>query len=193
MKIPNVPIPILKSLFSAADIFFHQRPWTIFDDRYLFGVRDLNTSEVVYCCILGNLGQVFGLCAYRGAEGFDVYQKIKNSDAEDLADDFLSIQNCLKLEFVLANELDKEDKKILKNLNIKPNKPACYPVFRSFIPKHFPWYFNEVEALIMTTALHAIHFVYSQAASGCIDLMPKPEHVLVFTPKLNTIKTFDCG
>ena len=74
--VPVVSPTIWKELYAAAAAFLKLEAWERFEDSEVFGVRDPATGEMGYACILGALGQVFALCVYRGAEGFDIHRRM---------------------------------------------------------------------------------------------------------------------
>ena len=51
-----------QALYTAAKDYFDEKPWEWMDDDQLFGVYDKDTDTVGYCCIMGALGEVLGLC-----------------------------------------------------------------------------------------------------------------------------------
>ena len=58
-----------KALYDLSEIFRHLECWQWMTDEQLFGVRNPKTGETGYCCIIGNLGQEFGLIVYTGTDG----------------------------------------------------------------------------------------------------------------------------
>ena len=58
-----------RDLYRAADTFKELAPWDWMLDSDLVGVRNPETGEIGYCCIMGNLGEHFALGLYRGDEG----------------------------------------------------------------------------------------------------------------------------
>lgn len=82
MKIPDVPLPLWRDLYEAAMRFKHLRPWETLYDSDIFGIRDPETGDTGYACVLGELGEVFAFCAYTAARRdlkYTVKCKAKNS------------------------------------------------------------------------------------------------------------------
>lgn len=71
MKNKTPSIEEWKQLYEAADEFKKAKCWEWMHDDEIFGVKDPETGEVGYCCIMGHLGEHFAIAAYLGSEGLD--------------------------------------------------------------------------------------------------------------------------
>ncbi|MEK6967767.1 MAG: hypothetical protein AABX51_04000, partial [Nanoarchaeota archaeon] len=133
------------------------KPWNHMSDRDLFGVQNPETGEIGYCCIIGELGHVFGLAAYLGTEGLEKYHKACamtsqaqiDSEAIDL---FRSMRN-LSLNFVNVSYLKKEDLAVIKELNLNIESIDAYPLFISSRPGYIPWQLEDSEKVYFANVL----------------------------------------
>ncbi|MDW7730417.1 MAG: hypothetical protein SCJ94_10515 [Bacillota bacterium] len=63
------------ALYDAAIRFKAMQCWEWMFEDEIFGVRNPETGEIAYVSIMGTLGQVYALYAYRGAEGLQSLSK----------------------------------------------------------------------------------------------------------------------
>lgn len=184
LKIPVVGKEIWKDLYEAALQFEEKAPWELLDDDQLFGAKDPLTGEIGYCCILGALGEVFGLCVYRGSEGWDLYQKCQNEEIDPEQDDFFALNNALMAEFADRRDLEKEDLRVIKDLGYKFRGSKAYPLFRSYLPGYAPWFLNESEAIFLTFALRCAVDFYLLYDENPVAVEPTQQgSYLVYMPE----------
>ena len=101
-------------------------------------------------CVLGGIGEVFGLASYQGASGARVLlDLIHGPGARD--PDFAFVQDELLLDYVPQRQLRKESKKVIEQVEFKPapTKPRLYPQFFSYKPGYVPWFIDELEARVL--------------------------------------------
>lgn len=78
INIPQVSIPIWKDLYEAASIFREIKCWNWMWDSDIFGVENPENGEFGYCCVLGRMGEVFGMVTYLGTERLEQGTAIRN-------------------------------------------------------------------------------------------------------------------
>lgn len=154
MKITNDNDQIWKNFFEAAVEFRDLQPWDWMDDSDIFGVQAPGSSEIGWCCIMGNAGEVFALGVYIGNEGLATYQRILDSyyGEFDMADQIAVgfEQKMLKVEFVGRDEISKVDRDAFKALGIKFRGENQWIQVREFSPGYYPWYISDEQALLLT-------------------------------------------
>lgn len=140
-----------KKLYDAAVSYKAAACWEWMYDTNIFGVQNIDSKEVGYCCIMGNGGEVFGLNVYLGDKGLKSYLDTlyQTVPYEDIA----FIQNCLALSYEDREMLDKSDLGIIKSLGMKFRGKKQWPQFRNYKPGYFPWYLERDEVKFMTVAL----------------------------------------
>ena len=106
MKIPSCPLPVWKNLYDAATMFRELACWEWMSDSDLFGVQNPQNGEIGYCCVLGELGEVFGLAVYLGTEGLEQYRKIQSGKIHRGSPEMAYSQNCLTLWFGDRSDLE---------------------------------------------------------------------------------------
>lgn len=150
-----------KGLLDQAFAFKQIAPWTWMTDDLLFGVQDLKSGEIGYCCVIGNLGEVYGLIVYKGTEGLAGCLKLYELETPENNFDAVLSQHCLKLTFEDREDTKREDREILKNLGLKLRGRNAYPVLRNMSPGYYPWFVTADEADFLRVALE-------QAAGVCL-------------------------
>lgn len=141
------------ALYEAAIEFKKVECWNWMQDSDIFGVKNPATGEIGYCCILGRLGDYFGLAVYLGTEGFKGYLKLQLGDPESGIETFM-LQKCLMAAFRDRTALQKPDLEQIKKLGLKFRGRNEWPLFRSYLPGYHPWYLTSEEAKFLTLALH---------------------------------------
>jgi hypothetical protein len=154
MKVPQVSLKAWKDLYEIALRYRDLKPWVYLGDDALFGVKDPVTGQIGYCCVLGTLGEILGLCVYRGSEGLAFYESLKSGELNPQYDDVATMQNALLADFTDRRDLEKDDLSIIKALNLKIRGRKQYPLFRSYLPGYTPWFLTEDEVHFLTFTLH---------------------------------------
>jgi hypothetical protein len=142
-----------KSLYDAAIAFRKIEPWEWMKETDIFGVQNPQTGEVGYCCIMGEIGEMFAIAVYLGTEGLEGYLSISRGQIKPDNPDSLFIQNCLMLSFENRKLVQEDDREIINELGLKFRGKNAWPVFRRYEPGYFPWFLNRDEVLYMTNAL----------------------------------------
>jgi hypothetical protein len=153
MKIPPCSRLVWADLYSAAAAFREIACWNWMSDSQVFGVQNPDTQEIGYCCVLGELGEVFGLVVYLGTAGLEQHSEIQSGKIQAGSPEFARSQNCLTAWFGDRNELDKTDIKVVKGLGLAYRGSNAWPQFRCFRPGYCLWYLTETEARYLTLCL----------------------------------------
>lgn len=147
---------IWRDFYKAAVTFRDLKCWEWMYDTDMFGVKDPQTGEIGYCCVMGNAGEVFALAMYTGEEGFRSYQRLLYMPEEVLEEDQTAIgleQKMLKVEFVDRDDLSKPDLDQVKALGLKFRGKTQWVMAREYLPGYFPWFLTTEQAETMTHAL----------------------------------------
>jgi hypothetical protein len=142
-----------RELYDAAIEFKKVECWNWMWDSDLFGVRDPESGEVGYCCVMGRAGEHFALAVYLGTEGLEGYRKIQRRGFSLSLFDALLLQMCLMASFEDRRRLTKRDLQVIKALDLKFRGRNSWPLFRSYLPGYVPWHLNSEEVKFLTAAL----------------------------------------
>lgn len=145
-----------KDLYQAAAMFKDFAPWEWMEDSDILGVKDPESGEVGYCCILGAAGQLYGILVYLGSEGLSLFEGIQSGAISTEDEDLHTMQKCLALTFDDRDMLDKSDLAVIKDLGLKFRGRGVWPSFRSHQPGFAPYYLSGSEARFLDLALHYV-------------------------------------
>lgn len=183
--IPIVPLSVWKDIYAATDRYNGARPWEVFGDRDVFGVRDPVTGEIAFGTFMGSAGILYGFCLYRGPNGYDIYQRTVNGTIDK--DDFFAVQNCLKLELGPRSDMRPEDLNVIKKLFLTFKGDAAWPEFRSLLPGCAPWFLTEPEARFFAIALDVACLHMVNIVQGEIKPSGTPGTCFVYSPSDDTL------
>jgi len=191
MKVPQVSLKAWKDLYEIALRYRDLKPWDLLADEELFGVQDPITRQIGYCCVIGTLGEILGLCIYRGSEGLAFYESLRSGERIPEEEyDVVGMQNALLADFTDRRDLEKEDLSIIKALNLKIRGRKQYPLFRSYLPGYIPWFLTEDEAYFLTFALHCACDLFKVYKENPMILESAEEdYYLVYKPQRKNTET----
>jgi len=153
MKESQPSINDWQHLYDAASEFKKIKCWEWMLDSNIFGVQNPANGEIAYCCITGNLGEHFDLVLYLGTEGLGIYLKAQSGRAMENPIEMFAGQKCLMASFEDREVLAKEDRDIIKKLELRFRGRNQWPQFRSYLPGYPPWHLTKDEAEYLTAAL----------------------------------------
>src|SRR5688572_19998815 len=142
-----------RHLYDAALKFRALEPWKWMTDDQLFAVRDPESGETGYCCVLGSLDEVYALSVYPGELGLDAYLRMESNGPGPGYWDLRLFMRCINAEFEDRSALEPADAKIVKALGLRGRGRKSLPWFRSHEPFKFPWFLSAIEARFMTVML----------------------------------------
>jgi len=147
-----------KDLYRVAIELKKLKPWEWVWDSDIFGVQDPATGEIGYCCVMGRAGEHFALGVYLGSEGLDGLIGIQSGEISYHEPVELLNKKYLMASFEDRRYIDEQDYEIIRKLGLRFREQNAWPLFRSYLPNHPPWYLNHVEAKFLTLVLQqAIH------------------------------------
>ncbi|MGE5378965.1 MAG: DUF6930 domain-containing protein [Bacteroidota bacterium] len=144
-----------KRLYELMDEIKGLAPWQYMYEHNMFGIRFPETGELGFVSVMGNLGEHLAVAVYigkRGFEGFWTMQRLGYDLTPDVVLQIPQVQASLEdREFITS-----EDRKVIKQLNLKFRGKNAWPQFRSYRPGCFPWYLEEEEAQILAVGLEQL-------------------------------------
>jgi hypothetical protein len=151
------------SLYRLAARFHQLSPWRWMNDANLFGVENPRSKEVGFCCIMGRLGEFFGMAVYKGRRGLYSFERLLESDPDQMPNLQAFEQNCLMLGFDRWEELTDLEQDRIEKLGIKADFEEVWPSFRDYSPAMMPWSIETAEEA----------FYLEQAIEQALELCPQ--------------------
>ena len=144
------------------------KPWERLANEDVLAVNDPLGHFKGYCVALGDGGLTYGLGVYLGDLGLLNYLTTMTSEDEPNSEEML--ERSLALTAVLGDreELENKERKAMRDLGLRYRGRGRWPIFRSAIPGHWPWYGDE--ARFLTIALDNVRDVAERVGQGMLDL-----------------------
>ena len=158
------------ALHHAFRRYCEARPWEWLANEDVLVVNDPLGHFKGYCVALGDGGIAYGLGVYLGDRGLLNYLDTMTSEDEPVGAE--ALERGLALSAVLGDreELGDRERKVMRELGLRYRGRGRWPVFRSIIPGHWPWYLSGDEARFLTIALDNVRDVAERMEQGMFDL-----------------------
>ena len=172
------------ALHHAFGSYCEARPWERLANEDVLVVNDPLGHFEGYCVALGDGGIAYGLGVYLGDRGLLNY--LATMTSEDEPDGVEALERGLALSAVLGDreELGNGERKAMRELGFRYRGRGRWPIFRSVIPGHWPWYLSGDEARFLTVALDNIRDVAERIGQGVLDLYADRDPSEVLTRSL---------
>lgn len=147
-------------LYKLAFEYKKTKLWQRIGEEELFAVRTAD-GEILWCIIMGSIGQHIALSAYRGDSGLLSLRKMLDVNADTF--EKMILQDCMQCSFENKNFLQKEEldavRAYAKANQITLRGAYAFPQFISYKPYHYPWMTDEQEEGLLCEALEAMLFI----------------------------------
>ena len=155
------------ALHDAFRRYCEAEPWEFLANEDLPVVEDPAGRYQGYCVVLGD-GDMVGV--YLGDVGLSNY--LSTISDEDEADEQAMLERQLSLSAMLADreELEPEERRIIRDLGLRYRGRGRWPMFRSARPGYWPWFLSGDEARFLTIALDNVRDVAERMVRGELDL-----------------------
>ena len=130
-------------------------PWDWMEESDIFGIRMPETAELGFISVMGMLGEHFAIAVYQGAKGLGGFWQM-HSQGPKLSREFVLQVPQLQASFEDRDLIAKEDRDVMKQLELKYRGANAWPQFRSYRPGCFPWHIEKDEAKALICALEQL-------------------------------------
>jgi hypothetical protein len=144
-----------RRLYESAVRIKEISPWEWMTETDVFGVRSPETGELGFVSVMGLLGEHFAVSLYLGSEGIHGFLDLQEMGPFADPGDLIQIPQ-IQASFENREELDKRDREVIKELNMKFRGRNAWPMFRSYRPSLFPWFLEAGEVHFLSCALEQL-------------------------------------
>jgi hypothetical protein len=149
-----------RRLYSAAQRVGELAPWDWMLEDEIFGVQNPDSGEIGFVSVMGAAGEHYSIAIYPGADALYDFLELEEAAREGRgegipAERVLEIPQ-LQASFEDRDALQKEDREVIKKLNLKFRGANNWPLFRTYSPGLFPWFLSSSEARFLTLALEQL-------------------------------------
>ncbi len=141
-----------KRLYELAAELKKLAPWQWMDETEIFGVENPNTKEIGFVSPMGMLGEHLSIGVYLGAEGLYGFWDFQEAGLEAEPFALFEIPQ-LQVSFEDREQIEKQDRDLIKKLDLKFRGSQNYPLFRSIRPGFMPWFITSEEARMLIYAI----------------------------------------
>jgi hypothetical protein len=139
-------------LYRAAAAVKELAPWGWMDEAEVFGAQDPETGALGFVSVMGMGGEHFAVAVYLGARALHDFWEMEDGGALSSPLQLLDIPQ-LQASFEDRDQLDKQDRDLIKEVGLKFRGRKAWPLFRSYRPGFMPWFVTTEEARLLTHAL----------------------------------------
>ena len=144
-----------KRLFGLAEETLLLQPWRALADTELVLVKDPELGGLCFCGVMGALGEVFAIHAYRGLESYRLFKKIVSGASLDSGEFFIR-QHSVTMEFLTPGKLSQPDRELALVMGHPLKKGMMASQFRAGRPGYRPWYPTESEGKVLALCVESV-------------------------------------
>ena len=144
-----------KRLYELMDEIKELEPWEYMYEHNLFGIQFPEKDNLGFVSVMGNLGEHFAIAVYMGKKGLDGFLTMQRVGYRLTPDIVLQVPQ-LQASLEDREMITPEDRKVIKQLNLKFRGEKAWPQFRSYRPGCFPWYLEKEEAQMLIHGLEQL-------------------------------------
>ncbi len=162
-----------RRLYEAAAKLKEEAPWEWMFEDEIFGVRNPETGQIGYVSIMGANGEHLALAVYLGSKGLDGFWRLSRGEGMEDPGFLLEVPQ-LQISFEDREMVDKEDRAVMKALDLRFRGRQAWPLFRSYRPGCAPWFLTAEEARFLARVTEQALDVIARLGEDP-DLLEPPE------------------
>ncbi len=153
----RIPIELWREAYDLADRVKEIEPWYGFFDSDPFAFTNPQTGEPAFITLMGSGGEHLAIAVYPDTAAIQKLMELTLDDSPDPMD-LLFIRQ-LQVSFEDREFVEDQDRAVIRELGKKYRGSMAWPVFRSHVPAHLPWFVDEDELHLL---VHALRLVVEQ-------------------------------
>jgi len=147
----KVDLDLWRDLYEIASRVRALAPWTWMDEIDIFGVEMLEDAGLIFVSVMGAIGEHYSVAVYPSAAAMTAFWALHH-DEHASPEQVLEIPQ-VQLSFENREFLEREDRRIIKQLGLNFRGENAWPRFRSYRPGFAPWFLEKGEATMLHAAL----------------------------------------
>ncbi|MBN1922938.1 MAG: hypothetical protein JW892_16930 [Anaerolineae bacterium] len=197
---PHGTVEEWRRLFKAAEAFKAAAPWDWMSEELLFAVQNLETGEVGFCSITGEIGEHYALIVYLGEAGLGTYltavrgMKYASAFLEEHEHGLMLLEvPQLQASFESRGGITELDWQIVKDIKVRIRGRKLWPIFRVFSPGRLPWHITGPQARFLTSLLEQSLIVAQAQQRGEVSILPLADIAALPTTLPLLLREFEGG
>jgi len=157
-------------LYEVAKNIKAMAPWNFLHESEHINILLPGRDEPITIVVMGSGEMTFGIGIF---PGYDALRRLEKMMELELEEDGISAafeQHCINLYFGNRDELETEDKNVIKKLGLKFRGKNEWPYFRSMKPGFMPWHINYDEAELAIAALQNFAMAFLSYAKKEVEV-----------------------
>ncbi len=165
-------LELWKSLYKAAVRLMELAPWENFWDTDLVAIQLKDKKEPVFMSIAGRGIAGCGVTMYEGERGLEDFDLLEGTRGEEGPFSVFALreQQCVSLSFVDREDVPKEQRDRIKELNLSFRGRGKWPCFLAFEKAYAPWTPDERQVSVMAQALWELCEAAGDVKSGKVKI-----------------------
>lgn len=155
-------------IFTAAEKIRQMKPWRWMHETDIFGIKIPGTNTIFFISVMGTLGEVTAITAYRGERALQMFWELQEEDTAYLTSSFTAASRILTIPQIMLNfeeekNLEPEEIRRIKNRGGKPSKDKIWPLLEQYVPGFVPGEPDEQALNDAAIILEQCPYVFEQA------------------------------
>lgn len=176
-----------RRLYQLAGRLKELAPWEWMEEIDLFGVQDPERGTLNFVGIMGLIKEHFALALYLGPQSLHRFIELHRRSGPPDLEELLNTPQ-LQLSFEDRDQVQKEDRQVLKQLGLSFRGANSWPLWRSYRPGFLPWLIDAEEARLLELAIEQALEVTPRFGRDPSLLYPGGEHR--YLVRVNTDRTW---
>lgn len=141
-------------LLRASEQFADLEPWQWLNSDQVLMLDLPNHPQRIYCCVLGQMGNEFGLVAYAGDEGLAMIQRLFAQSATSLNTTVTA--KAFHLSLCRRGTFPEEDRALFSQLGLDLQHADHWPMLRVQTPGYMSWIPRSEEILLLAEIIEKL-------------------------------------
>lgn len=144
-------------------------PWRVLRDTDILLLDLPDWEPCLYCSVMGHGDENYAIAVYPGQEAFWRLNRVLEHDMSTPPFLLMLEQDCLLCNFGDREEIEPQDREVMKALNLRFRGHNQWVYFRAATPGQFPWFLNADQAQLLIDALQNVFMLCLYYIEGKLE------------------------